>query len=68
VLGYIGDRLEERMEQSPVYAFFDKKKKEIFESKDQKESLRYERISSAKGVKQKLVLWGIEFQRHKRAR
>lgn len=68
VLGYIGDRLEERMEQSPVYAFFDKKKKEIFESKDQKESLRYERISSAKGVKQKLVLWGIEFQRHKRAK
>ena len=68
VLGYIGDRLEERIEQSPVYAFFDKKKKEIFESKDQKESLRYERVSSAKGVKQKLVLWGIEFQRHKRAR
>jgi hypothetical protein len=66
VLGYIGDRLEERIEQSPVYAFLDKKKKEIFETKDNQEPLRYERISTPEGVKQKLVLWGFELHRNKR--
>lgn len=66
LIGFIGNKLEDRMEQSPVYAFFDKKKKEIFESKDQKEPIRYQRISTVDGVKHKLVLWGIEFQRNKR--
>jgi hypothetical protein len=68
VLAFIGDKIEEKFEQSPVYSFLDKKKKEIFDSEDKKESLRYERVSTAEGVKQKLVLWGMELNRSKRKR
>jgi hypothetical protein len=68
VLAFIGDKIENRFEQSAVYTYLDKKRKAIFDAADDSESVRYERISTPNGVRQKLVLWGLEFQRSKRAR
>lgn len=66
LLAFLGDKLEERIEQSQVYSFLDKKKKEMFQSDEVKEPVRFERFKSASQIKQKLILWGLEFERTKR--
>ena len=66
LIAFLGDKLEERIEQSPVYSFLDKKKKEMFQSEEDEEPVRFERLKSASHIKQKLVLWGLEFERTKR--
>jgi hypothetical protein len=66
LLAFLGDKLEQRIEQSQVYSFLDKKKKEIFDADGDQEPVRYERVKTPSLIKQKLVLWGVEFQRTKR--
>jgi hypothetical protein len=68
LLAFIGDKLEDKFEQSPIYSYIERKKQQVFGSTDGGESLRYERVSKADRIKQKLVLWGIEIERSKRKR
>jgi hypothetical protein len=68
LLAFIGDKLEDRFEQSPIYSYIERKKQQVFGTADGEESLRYERVSKADRIKQKLVLWGIEIERNKRKR